>query len=241
MHFQQQLSFVLSALLTTSNAFIPVDADSAPWSVDTELWSPLTTITLPPATSPTLTPAATATQPLQPQRKIYPAEEELKVRQVAGQGEPVAATALTQMPPVTTYYVNEYKATGVVEVQVVYTQLFSAIPDQWPSATSGEIGLGTIQGTIGVVKSKRGLPTQEAMLSSGARMESGIEEEKAVVEGEKVEGENASPRPPIVEGDNGNVRKADVAQRSSGARAATSGLAVTAGAIVLGVTCLLAV
>lgn len=48
-----------------------------------------------------------------------------------------------------------------VQVQEVYTQTFALPIDQWPSATQGAIGLGTIQGEIGVVKTKRDLmPTQ---------------------------------------------------------------------------------
>jgi hypothetical protein len=35
-------------------------------------------------------------------------------------------------------------ATGV-ETIVTYTQLFSAVPDQWPSAKPGTIGYGTLQ------------------------------------------------------------------------------------------------
>lgn len=51
----------------------------------------------------------------------------------------------------------------------MYTQLFSAVPDQWPSPTmKGSVGLGTITGQIGVVKkTKRDVmpgPTQEAMV-----------------------------------------------------------------------------
>lgn len=73
---------------------------------------------------------------------------DLRKRQgVAPAGAPQAATSVvTQMSPVTTYgpqwgWPSE-----------VYTQLFVAVPDQWSSASAGTIGLGTIQGTVGVVK-----------------------------------------------------------------------------------------
>lgn len=41
------------------------------------------------------------------------------------------------------------------QVEVAYTQLFSAVPDQGLAPASGSIGLGTIQGQIGVVKTSR--------------------------------------------------------------------------------------
>jgi predicted RNA-binding protein YlxR (DUF448 family) len=85
---------------------------------------------------------------------------ELKARQVTGQGAAVAATAITQVPPVTTYTINVFK-NGVPQLaSIPYTQTFVPIPDQWPGPTVGTIGLGTIQGAVGVVKTKRSLPTQ---------------------------------------------------------------------------------
>lgn len=62
-----------------------------------------------------------------------------------------AVTAPTQMPSVTAYQMYD----GVARV---YTQTFPAVPDQWPSPSAGSIGLGTITGQVGVVKtqSKRG-------------------------------------------------------------------------------------
>lgn len=46
------------------------------------------------------------------------------------------------------------------DISIVYTQTFPSVPDQWPSPSSGEIGLGTIQGQIGVVKTKRSEPME---------------------------------------------------------------------------------
>lgn len=65
-------------------------------------------------------------------------------------GAPIAATnpavsAPTQMSPVTAYSMYD----GVIRT---YTQTFAAVPVQWPSPSAGTIGLGTIQGTVGVVK-----------------------------------------------------------------------------------------
>lgn len=56
-------------------------------------------------------------------------------------------TQPTQMSPVTVY-------TQLDGVQKSFTQLFVAVLDQWPSPAAGSIGLGTIQGEIGVVKTK---------------------------------------------------------------------------------------
>lgn len=75
------------------------------------------------------------------------------------------------MSPVTTYYANSYIGGSFVQVPIVYTQTFAFVPDQWAAPFSGEIGLGTIKGTIGVVKSKRGLPTQAPLAEGGARMD----------------------------------------------------------------------
>lgn len=38
------------------------------------------------------------------------------------------------------------------QVQVVYSQAFEQVPDQWELPVAGSIGLGTIKGTVGVVK-----------------------------------------------------------------------------------------
>lgn len=49
---------------------------------------------------------------------------------------------------------------------VPYTQTFPVVPDQWPEPSPGTIGLGTIQGEVGEVKtkSKRDSP-QEALVT----------------------------------------------------------------------------
>jgi hypothetical protein len=61
----------------------------------------------------------------------------------------------TQISPLTTYQVYQQVNGVAQQVEVVYTQLFSAVPDQGLAPGSGSIGLGTIQGQIGVVKTAR--------------------------------------------------------------------------------------
>lgn len=56
-------------------------------------------------------------------------------------------TQPTQMSPVTVYDMHD-------GIERTFTQLFVAVPDQWPSPSAGTIGLGTIQGEIGVVRTK---------------------------------------------------------------------------------------
>lgn len=75
---------------------------------------------------------------------------DLRKRQggVAATNAPQATSVPTQMPSVTTYGADRGWTA------VVYTQTFAAVPDQWPSPKAGTIGLGTIQGEIGVIKTK---------------------------------------------------------------------------------------
>jgi hypothetical protein len=68
-------------------------------------------------------------------------------------GAPAAqATDPTQISPITTYQANQMVNGVAQQVDVVYTQLFSIPPDQGAAPASGAIGLGTIQGEVGVVK-----------------------------------------------------------------------------------------
>lgn len=88
---------------------------------------------------------------------------DLKKRQGAAQtGAVIATTIVTQMPAVTTFSRN-----GVAGV---YTQLFVAVPDQWPNPEAGTIGLGTIVGQIGVVKSKSKRDTLPEATSAPAQV-----------------------------------------------------------------------
>ncbi|KAI5368019.1 Putative protein Kre1 [Septoria linicola] len=61
------------------------------------------------------------------------------------QVQPDATTAVTQAPAVTTLWMQSQIDSSVTYVEVVYTQTFASVVDQWPSPKSGEIGYGTLQ------------------------------------------------------------------------------------------------
>ncbi|MCJ1479415.1 hypothetical protein MMC13_008100 [Lambiella insularis] len=61
-----------------------------------------------------------------------------------GGGAGAAPTPTEQVSPVTTIFQNG--------TPVPYTQTFAAVPDQGPSAMSGSIGMGTLTGAVGVVR-----------------------------------------------------------------------------------------
>lgn len=107
-----------------------------------EYWSPIATITR--LASPT-TKADPEADP----------EHDLLRREVVTGAAAAQPTAGGQVSPITTIQVNEIVNGVAQQVQVVYTQLFSAVPDQGFAPASGSIGLGTIQGQIGVVKTAR--------------------------------------------------------------------------------------
>ncbi|PGH01251.1 hypothetical protein AJ80_09035 [Polytolypa hystricis UAMH7299] len=48
----------------------------------------------------------------------------------------------TQVSPVMTVTLGE--------AQLIFTQTFAKVPDQWPSPSKGSIGLGTLKGEVGV-------------------------------------------------------------------------------------------
>ncbi|KAK4988229.1 hypothetical protein LTR50_004055 [Elasticomyces elasticus] len=77
---------------------------------------------------------------------------------------PVPAPAPSQYPTVTTAWIETVLPGGKITtwVQVVYTQTFAAVPDQLPSPASGNVGLGTLTGTVGAVR------TGESRKYSGA-------------------------------------------------------------------------
>lgn len=77
-------------------------------------------------------------------------DHELRKRQggVAVSNPIPPPTVAVQMPSVTAY--NIWGGP-----QIVYTQTFTPHPDPWPAASPGTVGLGTIQGQIGVVKSSK--------------------------------------------------------------------------------------
>ncbi|KIW98113.1 uncharacterized protein Z519_01697 [Cladophialophora bantiana CBS 173.52] len=186
-------TFLLSSLVySTTHAFVPLDVhppidnndiQPLPSEFDTVHWIPIATLApLSHIPSPASSVSTPTPSPLEEENEyhILPlgldanAVPELKVRQVTGQGVAAAApTAINQISPITTYYINSEVAVGVfTQVPVVYTQTFAPIPDQWTSAGPGTIGLGTISGTVGQVRSKRSLPTQ-APLAQGYTVKEG--------------------------------------------------------------------
>ena len=76
----------------------------------------------------------------------YP--DEISPRQQGGVGGGAAAPAPTptQLSPVTVYF------DFVKSVQVTYTQTFAPTPDPWAAPKAGSIGLGTLTGQVGAVK-----------------------------------------------------------------------------------------
>ena len=74
--------------------------------------------------------------------------EDILPRQQGGVGGGAAAPAATptQISPVTVYF------DFVHSVQVTYTQTFAPTPDPWVGPQSGNIGLGTLTGKVGAVK-----------------------------------------------------------------------------------------
>ena len=84
-------------------------------------------------------------------------------RQGGAPANPGAAqpSGFSQVSPVTTLTMMSKGQ----DIRVVYTQTFAKTAlDPWPSPSSGEIGLGTIQGQVGVVKTKRSEPTPQTAL-----------------------------------------------------------------------------
>ena len=126
-------------------------------------WSPISTITLPIPTE--------STDP----------DVHLDLRQVVTAPPAVQTANPIQVSPVTTVLVNAVVNGVNQQIQEVYTQLFSLVPDQGFAPAAGEIGLGTIKGEIGVVKTraKRSAlpqPTQMAASEAFASFETTLEE-----------------------------------------------------------------
>ncbi|KAL2426238.1 hypothetical protein ABEF95_001382 [Exophiala dermatitidis] len=164
----------LVALTTGTHASSPGDSvqvansdlyPAVPSDLDTNQWAPYTTLepvaSIPSISTPTTTASADDNIRILPGLDAN-AIPEIKERQVTGQGAAAAATAIKQVSPITTYYIASEISGSQVQVPVVYTQTFPKSYVQWASPTAGEIGLGTIQGTIGVIRTdrKRSLPTQ---------------------------------------------------------------------------------
>ncbi len=90
------------------------------------------------------------------------AEPKLDSREIVA-GVP-AAPVPVQVSPVTEIYVESRLPNGkMTQVLVIYSQTFVSIPDQGPTPVQGKIGLGTLTGSIGVVK------TAESSVASRVR------------------------------------------------------------------------
>lgn len=97
------------------------------------------------------TPSPTPTSSQGEQAKI------LELRQAAGNDN--LGTTLdqaTQAGTVTSEWVESTNSITTTWVEMVYTQTFASVVDQLTTAGAGNIGLGTITGTVGVVKEKSG-------------------------------------------------------------------------------------
>ncbi|KAF2485937.1 hypothetical protein BDY17DRAFT_320776 [Neohortaea acidophila] len=93
--------------------------------------------------TPTITPPSGARlDDLIPSATPFPTHPDLRARQNLGVDQNPGAIP-HQVPPVTVYsIVSQVGATGAVEIYT-YTQLFVAVPDQFPVAQVGTIGYGT--------------------------------------------------------------------------------------------------
>ena len=67
---------------------------------------------------------------------------------------PATTLAPTQMSPVTTVWSATVIGGKTTNVQVAYTQTFASAPGQGPSPLVGSIGMGTLTGQVGAVKTQ---------------------------------------------------------------------------------------
>lgn len=136
-------SFASLALLAIANHRLHQTTDLASSSSPTVL-APATTT---PTAQPDLNTAASL------QRFNLPPEPtaNLELREIV-QGA-TTTLAAEQYPTLTTDWVQtSLPGGGFTYVPLVYTQTFPSVYESFPSPASGEIGLGTISGTVGVVK-----------------------------------------------------------------------------------------
>jgi len=76
--------------------------------------------------------------------------------------EAATTLAATQVNPVTTLWLPSNIGTTVTWVEVIYTQTFASVIDQWTTSGSGSVGMGTLTGEAGALK------TSEARSSAAA-------------------------------------------------------------------------
>ncbi|KAI7235755.1 hypothetical protein KC331_g19234 [Hortaea werneckii] len=96
----------------------------------------------------------------------------LEVRQNQNANLGVSFSQPSQAPIVTTHWFETTvpEAPFTTYVEVIYTQKFSSIPDQWPSAVGqGQIGYGTLKAT-GKNKTKRDAMPEETGIAGRIRI-----------------------------------------------------------------------
>ncbi|KAF2767698.1 hypothetical protein EJ03DRAFT_337415 [Teratosphaeria nubilosa] len=104
--------------------------------------------------------------------------EDLKVRRgvAAGGGANLGISlSPSQYPSVTTQWVESTIAGTTTYVEVIYTQTFAAVPDQWPMPGQGVIGYGTLTEdstptTTSTGAAKRDLQARETGLGIAGRI-----------------------------------------------------------------------
>lgn len=81
-----------------------------------------------------------------------------------------ATQGAEQVPAATVIYMPTSFGTSVTWLPYPYTQTFASVPDQWPSAGVGQIGLGTLtkQKRDGVVEATP-TPTPDAGIAGRIR------------------------------------------------------------------------
>ncbi|KAI9718449.1 MAG: hypothetical protein M1812_004170 [Candelaria pacifica] len=101
--------------------------------------------------------AAPAAAPVANQPAAVPANGAVGGAAAGGGVAPAAgagAPTFTQASPVTTIF-EPTMINGVsTQVAVVYSQQFSSVPNQGPTPAAGSIGMGTLTGAVGAVKTQ---------------------------------------------------------------------------------------
>ena len=114
-----------SCLLASLLSAVPAIADTT---------SPSSTISSPSTTVPTSTAISDAAHLEARQAGVGLVDPDAAVGNVAGAGA------------VTNYEINsQVGPSAATQVAVVYTQTFARVPDQWPSAKAGVIGMGNLK------------------------------------------------------------------------------------------------
>ncbi|KAL8830069.1 MAG: hypothetical protein Q9191_001641 [Dirinaria sp. TL-2023a] len=134
--------------------------------------APAAAAAAPAAAQPAAQPAAA--QPAAAPAAAAPVAGAAPAAGVGGAGAvPAAAQPATnpgQVPSITTFY-QQTVVNGVSkQVAIVYTQKFSSVPSEGPTPKQGEIGLGTLTGKVGVVRTaeaKKGAASKEGQAAIG--------------------------------------------------------------------------